>query len=28
MMRDLEGAQILMSHDAAQFGKMGDRWHK
>lgn len=28
MMRDLEGAQILMSHDAAQFAKMGDRWHK
>ena len=28
MMRDLEGAQILMSHDANQFAKMGDRWHK
>jgi N-acyl homoserine lactone hydrolase len=28
MMRDLEGAQILMSHDAAQFEKMGNRWHK
>ncbi len=28
MMRDLEGAQILMSHDAGQFAKMGDRWHK
>lgn len=28
MMADLEGAKILMPHDAAQFGKMGDRWHK
>ncbi len=28
MMRDLEGAQILMSHDANQFAKMGERWHK
>jgi glyoxylase-like metal-dependent hydrolase (beta-lactamase superfamily II) len=28
MMRDIEGAQILMSHDAPQFAKMGDRWHK
>ncbi len=28
MMRDLEGAQVLMSHDANQFAKLGDRWHK
>jgi len=28
MMRDLEGAKILMSHDAGQFANMGDRWHK
>ena len=28
MMADLEGAKILMAHDAPQFGKMGDRWHK
>jgi len=28
MMADLEGAKILMPHDAPQFGKMGDRWHK
>lgn len=28
MMRDLEGAQVLMSHDGNQFAKMGDRWHK
>jgi hypothetical protein len=28
MMRDLEGAKILMSHDAGQFATMGDRWHK
>lgn len=28
MMADLESAKILMAHDAPQFGKMGDRWHK
>ena len=28
MMADLEGAKILMAHDAPQFAKMGDRWHK
>jgi len=28
MMSDLEGAKILMAHDAPQFAKMGDRWHK
>ena len=28
MMADLEGAKILMPHDAPQFGTMGDRWHK
>ena len=28
MMADLEGAKILMVHDAPQFAKMGDRWHK
>ena len=28
MMSDLEGANILMAHDAPQFAKMGDRWHK
>ena len=28
MMADLQGAKILMPHDAPQFGKMGDRWHK
>ena len=28
MMADLEGAKIMMPHDAGQFGKMGDRWYK
>jgi hypothetical protein len=28
MMRDLEGAQIIMGHSADQFAKMGNRWHK
>ena len=28
MMADLEGAKIVMPHDASQFGKMGDRWYK
>lgn len=28
MMRDLEGAKLLFAHDAPQFDKMGNRWHK
>ena len=28
MMRDLEGAKLLSAHDAPQFDKMGNRWHK
>jgi len=28
MMRDLEGAKIIMGHSAEQFSTMGDRWHK
>jgi hypothetical protein len=27
-MRDLEGAKILMAHDAGQFASMGNKWHK
>ena len=27
-MRDLEGAKILMAHDAGQFQSMGNKWHK
>ena len=27
-MRDLEGADIFMAHDADQYGKLGGRWHK
>lgn len=28
MMRDIEGAKLLFAHDAPQFDKMGNRWHK
>jgi glyoxylase-like metal-dependent hydrolase (beta-lactamase superfamily II) len=27
-MRDLEGGKIFMAHDAAQFAKDGNKWHK
>tara|TARA_S200000501_G_scaffold360352_1_gene387323 strand:+ start:146 stop:1009 length:864 start_codon:yes stop_codon:yes gene_type:complete len=27
-MRDLEGIDMLMAHDEAQFKKMGNKWHK
>jgi glyoxylase-like metal-dependent hydrolase (beta-lactamase superfamily II) len=28
MMRDIEGAKLWMSHDAKQFGALGDKWYK